>query len=113
MEGFGYAAAEADANVAASAFGLPPLTSKNFQVVYPEGQPNPNAADLTGWTQEIALDIQSAHAIAPGANIVEVASNGQDDEDFIAALEYIISHRVATIVSNSWETDAGNHVGRA
>jgi subtilase family serine protease len=107
VEGFGYAAAEADANLAASAFGLPPLNSKNFQVIYPEGQPaSPNAADLTGWTTEIALDIQSAHAIAPGATIVEVASDGQDNEDFIAAIEYIIAHRVATIVSDSWETDA-------
>jgi subtilase family serine protease len=107
VEGFGYADAEADANVAASAFGLPPLNAKNFKVIYPEGQPaTANAADLTGWTTEIALDIQSAHAIAPGAKIVEVATNGQDNEDLIASLEYIISHRVATIVSNSWEADA-------
>jgi len=106
VEGYGYANAQADANVAASAFGLPPLTSKNFKVIYPTGQPlNPNAADLTGWTTEIALDIQSAHAIAPAAQIVEVASNGQDNEDLIAALDYILTHHVATIVSNSWEAD--------
>jgi subtilase family serine protease len=106
VEAFGYAAAEADANLAASTFGLPPLNSSNFQVVYPSGQPgSPNDADLTGWTTEIALDIQWAHAIAPGAKIVEVASAGQDDEDFVAALEYILTHHVATIVSNSWEAD--------
>ncbi|MEI9985641.1 MAG: S8 family serine peptidase [Aliidongia sp.] len=61
--------------------------------------------NLTGWTTEIALDIQSAHAIAPGAKIVEVASAGQDDEDLVAALEYILTNHVATIVSNSWEAD--------
>lgn len=106
VEGFGYTAAEADANLAASAFGLPPLNASNFQVIYPEGPPAiANAADLTGWTQEIALDIQSAHAIAPGAKIVEVASNGQDDEDQIASLEYILANHVATIVSCSWEND--------
>ncbi len=106
VEGFGYANAEVDANLAANTFGLPILTSKNFKVIYPEGlPPNPNDADLTGWSTEIALDIQSAHAIAPGATIVEVASNGQDNEDQIASLEYILKNHVANIVSCSWEND--------
>jgi len=106
VEGYGYPTAEADANAAATLFGLPALTSKNFSVIYPEGQPqNPNGGILTGWNTEIALDIQSAHAIAPGATIVVVASAGQDDEDQLASLSYIISHKVATAVSNSWEND--------
>jgi subtilase family serine protease len=106
VEAFGYANAEADANAAAAAFGLPPLTADNFKVVYPEGPPlNPNAADLLGWNFEIALDIQAAHAIAPGAKIIEVASAGQDNEDQIASLEYILRHRLANIVSCSWEND--------
>jgi subtilase family serine protease len=106
VEAYGYAAAEADANYAAKIFGLPALNSSNFSVIYPEGKPiNPNAADLTGWTGEIALDIQSAHAIAPGAKITVVASAGQDNEDQIASLQYIISHKVANTVSSSWEND--------
>jgi subtilase family serine protease len=106
VEGFGYANAVADANAAASAFGLPPLTADNFKVVYPEGPPlDPNAAELLGWNFEIALDIQAAHAIAPGAKIIEVASAGQDNEDQIASLEYILRHRLANIVSCSWEND--------
>jgi subtilase family serine protease len=106
VEAFGYANAEADANAAASLFGLPPLNSSTFKVIYPSGQPqNPNDADYIGWTTEIALDVQAAHAIAPGAQIVEVASAGQDDEDFVAALEYILTHHVANIVSCSWEVD--------
>ncbi|HEX3472500.1 MAG TPA: S53 family peptidase, partial [Silvibacterium sp.] len=106
VEAYGYAAAESDANVAAAAYKLPALTSSNFSVVYPEGKPlNPNAADLTGWTTEIALDIQSAHAIAPGAKILVVASAGQDNEDQIASLQYIISHKLAYTVSSSWEND--------
>jgi len=71
VEGYGYAAAMTDANTAASIFGLPLLTSSNFWTVYPEGPPvDPDAADLTGWTTEIALDIQAAHTIAPHAKIV-------------------------------------------
>jgi subtilase family serine protease len=106
VEAYGYAAAEADANLAATTFGLPALTSKNFEVIYPEGKPlDPTAADLTGWTYEIALDIQAAHAIAPGARIVVVASSGQDSEDFIASLGYIITNQVAHTVSCSWESN--------
>lgn len=114
VEAYGYAAAEADANVAAKAFGLPALTSSNFSVIYPEGKPlNPAAADLTGWTTEIALDIQSAHAIAPGAKILVVAAAGQDNEDQIASLQYIITHKLANTVSNSWENDAEIIAGSA
>jgi len=107
VEAYGYANAQADANAAASVFGLPPLTADNFKVVYPEGPPlDPNAAELLGWNFEIALDIQAAHAVAPGAKIIEVASAGQDNEDQIASLEYILRHRLANIVSCSWENDA-------
>jgi subtilase family serine protease len=106
VEAYGYDAAQTDANLAATTFGLPALTSKNYEVIYPEGKPlNPAAADLTGWTFEIALDIQAAHAIAPGAKIAVVASSGQDNEDLIASLQYIISHKLAHTVSNSWESD--------
>jgi len=113
VEGFGYANAEADANAAFSAFGLPPLTADNFKVVYPEGPPlDPNAGELLGWNFEIALDIQAAHAIAPGAKIIEVASAGQDNEDQIASLEYILRHRLANIVSGSWENDSEIISGR-
>lgn len=106
IEAYGYASAEKDANVAAKLFGLPALTSSNFSTVYPEGKPlNPNAADLTGWTVEIAIDIQSAHAIAPGAKILVVASSGQDNEDQIASLQYIITHKLAHTASSSWEND--------
>jgi subtilase family serine protease len=106
VEAYGYAAAEADANTYSQIFGLPALTSSNFSVIYPEGKPlNSAAADLTGWTTEIALDIQTAHSIAPGAKILVVASAGQDNEDQIASLQYIINNKLAYTVSSSWEND--------
>jgi subtilase family serine protease len=106
VEAYGYDAAEADANTYSQIFGLPALNSSNFSVIYPEGKPlDPNAADLVGWTTEIALDIQSAHSIAPGAKIVVVASAGQDNEDQIASLQYIIDKKVAYTASSSWEND--------
>ena len=107
VEGYGYPAAESDANLAFSTFGLPLLTSSTFEEVFPDGKPIlPDIGYDEGWNVEIALDIQSAHAIAPGAKIIEVASAGQDDEDFISALNYVINHKLANTVSNSWELDA-------
>jgi len=114
VEAYGYAAAETDANAAAKIFGLPQFTASTFQTIYPEGKPlDPESADLTGWTSEIALDIQSAHAIAPGANILVVASQGQDNEDQIASLEYIVAHKLANTVSSSWENDEEYVAGSA
>lgn len=106
VEAYGYDAAESDANAYSSIFGLPTLTTKNYAVYYPEGKPaNPLLADQTGWTKEIAMDIEQAHSIAPGAKIAVVASAGQDNEDQIASLQYIISHKLANTVSSSWEND--------
>lgn len=118
VEGYGYPYMEADANIAAGLFGLPPkynLAPSNFKVVYPEGKPldYPDAAYLTGWDTEIALDIQSAHAIAPGAKIVVVASSGQDDEDQLTSLLYVINPTgktngkpLAYVASSSWENNS-------
>jgi subtilase family serine protease len=107
VEAYGYPEALTDANAAASLFGLPELTTgTNFSLVYPEGKPvNPNAGVLSGWDGEIALDIQSAHAIAPGATILVVVSAGQDNEDQIASLNYIVTNNSANTVSSSWEND--------
>jgi subtilase family serine protease len=114
VESYGYSAAESDANTAARVFGLPPLTSANFSSIYPEGKPaDPTLGELTGWNIEIALDIQSSHSIAPGAKILVVNTNGQDNEDFIASLEYIIAHKLANTVSNSWEIDQDLFAGPA
>lgn len=105
VEGFGYPTLEADANAYFRLTGLPLLTKSNFSIVYPQGKPNAQAGILTGWEVEIALDIQSAHTIAPGAKIVVVATNGQDSEDFQNSIAYVASHHLGNSVSNSYEED--------
>ncbi|WP_433975634.1 S53 family peptidase [Tunturiibacter lichenicola] len=106
VEAYGDSTIEKDANVFSNLMGLPALTSSNFQIVYPEGQPaNPNAGVLTGWNTEIALDVDWAHAMAPGAKIVVVVTTGQDSEDFQDAIRYVVSHKLGNSVSNSYEID--------
>ncbi|MGA9718117.1 MAG: protease pro-enzyme activation domain-containing protein [Acidobacteriaceae bacterium] len=106
LEAYGYPTIEADANAFSTLNGLPQLNSSNFSIVYPEGKPtSPNAGVLTGWDGEIALDVQWAHAIAPGAKILVVAAAGQDNEDFQDAIRYITNHNLGNSVSDSWEVD--------
>jgi subtilase family serine protease len=40
------------------------------------GQYNPNLGVFTGWSGEISLDVEMAHAMAPGANLLLYAANG-------------------------------------
>ncbi|MCG3110020.1 hypothetical protein L3N51_02317 [Metallosphaera sp. J1] len=46
----------------------------NFSVV-PIGPYNPNLGITAGWAGEISLDVESAHAMAPGASIVLYVAN--------------------------------------
>jgi subtilase family serine protease len=106
LEAYGYPTIEADANAFFKLTGLPLLTSSNFRIVYPEGKPvSPIAGVLTGWNIEIALDVQWAHSIAPGAKIIVVAAAGQDNEDLQDAIRYITNHHLGDSVNDSWEVD--------
>ncbi len=105
LEAYGDTYIESDANAFNKLAGLPLLDSSNFSVVYPEGVPKnqDRVAALVGWPTEIDLDVQWAHAIAPGAKIVVVAAAGQDSQDFQDAMSYIVKNGTGFAVSDSWE----------
>jgi subtilase family serine protease len=79
-----------------STFGLPAPPS--FQKLTPQGQPAANA----GWALEIALDVEWAHAIAPGANIVLVEAANNSSTNLYAADVYAANLPGVSVVSNSW-----------
>jgi subtilase family serine protease len=105
VEGYGYPTLEKDANTFFKLANLPKLTSSNFSIVYPQGKPNPNEGIISGWNIEMALDLDWAHSVAPGANIVEVITNGQDSEDFQNSISYVTENNLGNSVSNSYEED--------
>ena len=106
VEAFGYPTVEKDANTFFKMAGLPLLNKSNFSIVYPDGKPaDPNAGVLDGWFTEIALDVQWAHTIAPGAKIVEVFATGQDSEDLQNAIAYVANNQLGNQISNSYEED--------
>ena len=57
-----------------------------------------------GWYVEQTLDVEAAHAIAPGATIVAVAAQSESDQDLVSAVNLVIENKLANIVSNSYET---------
>ncbi|HEX7619995.1 MAG TPA: S8 family serine peptidase, partial [Anaerolineales bacterium] len=93
--------AEKDLNVFSQQFGLPACTTSNgcFSKVNQTGGtkfPRYNS----GWGLEIALDIEWAHAIAPGAKILLVEASSNSFTNLLAAEDYASAH--AKYVSNSW-----------
>jgi subtilase family serine protease len=93
--------AEADLNVFSSQYGLASCTTANgcFTKVDQNGgtrYPRKN----TGWALEISLDVQWAHAVAPGAKILLVEAASASFTNLLAAEDYAKTH--ASYVSNSW-----------
>ncbi len=119
VDAYDLPSAENDLNVFSSTFGLPACTTANgcFRKVNQNGgtkYPRYNS----GWGLEIALDIEWAHAIAPGAHILLVEASSNSFSNLMAAEDYAASH--ATYVSNSWggsessgETSYDSHFSHA
>jgi subtilase family serine protease len=83
-------------------FGLdaPP----SFTTVAPQGITPFDAADpnQVGWSGEIALDVEWAHAMAPGAGIVLALAASDNDADLIAVERYVVQHHLGNIMSMSF-----------
>jgi len=93
--------AESDLVVFSAQFGLSACTTANgcFAKVNQAGGTSYPRRDA-GWALEISLDIQWAHAIAPGAKILLVEASSNSNADLYAAEDYAKAH--AAYVSNSW-----------
>ncbi|HEY2587528.1 MAG TPA: S53 family peptidase [Tepidisphaeraceae bacterium] len=55
-----------------------------------------------GWSGEIALDVEWAHAIAPNANILLVEANSSSLTDLMSAVDYARKAAGVAVVSMSW-----------
>ena len=51
---------------------------------------------------EIALDVEWAHAIAPGAKIVLALAPSNADADMVATQDYVINHGIGDVISMSY-----------
>ena len=81
-------------------FGIPAPT---VNVIYPDGTPSPTTpGNAAGWKGETTLDVQWAHAIAPGATINLVVAKSNNDGDIFSAQKYVSDHNLGDVVSQSF-----------
>ena len=95
VDAYGSPSVQKDLNTFCSYFGLP---TTSVAIYYPQGKPAPN----TGWAQETALDVEWAHAVAPGAKIVLVVAKTASFNNLLGAVDYAVNNLGATVVSMSW-----------
>jgi hypothetical protein len=79
-------------------FGIPDTTLTKVNETGGTALPTANA----GWITEIALDVEWAHAIAPGAKILLVEANSASYSDLLTAVKYAASASGVVAVSMSW-----------
>jgi subtilase family serine protease len=93
--------------------GMPTFSQFHFQGA-PATKAPPNSSNGTGqedksaWALEVSLDVETAHAMAPMANILLVTTptaetlGVQGFPDMMNAEQYVIDHHMATVISQSF-----------
>ncbi|QMU74558.1 S8 family serine peptidase [Streptacidiphilus sp. PB12-B1b] len=107
VDSYGSPTIQRDLNVFDKAFGLPGTT---VQVDKWGKVPawNPKDDNQTGWAGETTLDVEYAHAMAPGAKIVLVETGVNENEgtsglpQMMDAETYLINHGVGDVISQSF-----------
>jgi subtilase family serine protease len=113
VDAYGSPTIAADANLFSQLNGLPALTTSNFQVIYPGGPAqSTDPTNLSGWEAETSLDVEWAHAIAPGASIVLLISPSDFDTDLATTLFYGIVNQFGSVISNSYNGDEADDLAQ-
>ncbi|MGW5428979.1 S53 family peptidase [Streptomyces sp. NPDC004059] len=107
VDSFGSPTVQHDLDVYSKQFGLP---STKVQVVKWGHVPkfDPKNSDMTGWAGETTLDVEMAHAVAPGAKIVLVETAVAETEgttglpEMMSAEKSLIAHGVGDVISQSF-----------
>jgi subtilase family serine protease len=85
-----------------AAFGLkaPPA----FNIIAPDGLTpfDPTDNNQVGWSSEISLDVEWAHAIAPDATIDLVLAKDNQDANINRVTKYAVDHNLGDVISQSF-----------
>ena len=109
VDSFGSPTIRHDLNVFDQTFHYPAPPSLN--IIQPAGQVppyDPNNSDMVGWAGETTLDVEYAHTIAPGANILLVETPVSETEgvtgfpQIVTAENYVINHGLGDVISQSF-----------
>ncbi|HEX7627047.1 MAG TPA: S53 family peptidase [Gaiellaceae bacterium] len=99
IDAYGSPTLSVDLNNFDTVWGIP---APNFTQVAPFGIAPTDPANADGWAGETSLDVEWAHAIAPGAKILLVIAKSNNDSDILDATQYAIDNNVGDVVSQSF-----------
>jgi subtilase family serine protease len=108
VDSFGSPTIKKDLATFDAGFGLPAPPS--FKIIQPAGKVppyNPKNSLMVSWAEETSLDVEYAHAMAPGANLLLVETPVAETigvhgfPQIVAAENYVIQHKMADVISQS------------
>lgn len=94
--------AASDLAAFSSKFGLLAPSFRKYRQGADFASGSPLPAYDSGWTGEIALDIEWAHAVAPGASIALVEASSPSSSDLMQAVDFAVAGLRADVVSMSF-----------
>ena len=110
VDSFGSPTIQADLAVFDAQYNLPAPPS--FKIIQPAGAVPPfdptDANGDVGWAGETTLDVEYAHSMAPGANIVLVETPVDETEgtagfpQIVKAENYVVNHHLGQVISQSF-----------
>jgi subtilase family serine protease len=109
VDSYGSPTIQNDLRVFDRAYHLP--APPKFRIIRPAGRIpayNQASADRVGWAAETTLDVEWAHAVAPGANLLLVETPVSETEgvhgfpQIVAAEEYVLKHHLGGVISQSF-----------
>jgi subtilase family serine protease len=109
VDSFGSPTIKSDLTTFDKKFGYP--APPKFSVIAPAGKIpafNPGNSNMTSWAGETTLDVEYAHALAPGASILLVETPTSENEgtsgfpQIVKAEEYVINHGLGAVISQSF-----------
>jgi subtilase family serine protease len=108
VDSFGSPTIKRDLATFDTSFGLP---AAHLRVIHPAGKPptfKGSNTTMSGWAFETSLDVEYAHAIAPGAKLLLVETPTAEVEgrsgfpDMMSAESFVVRHHLADVISQSF-----------
>jgi subtilase family serine protease len=109
VDSYGSPTIKGDLSVFDHTFGLPAPPS--FRIIQPAGKVppySPDNSDMVGWAGETTLDVEYAHTVAPGANLLLVETPVSETEgvhgfpQIVEAEKYVLNHHLGDVISQSF-----------
>ncbi|MGM9332077.1 S53 family peptidase [Streptomyces murinus] len=116
VDSFGSPTIQHDLDVYSKQFGM--ASTKVSVVKWGKVPPfDPKNGDMTGWAGETTLDVEMAHAAAPGARIVLVETGVAETEgvtglpEMMSAEKSLIDHGVGDVITQSFDATENTFPG--